>query len=54
MINLPELGIGVGILVNILIAGTGWGRISQKLTDLVEHVNKQNGRIQKIEDAEIG
>lgn len=47
--DLPELGIGIGIAANLIISGVGWGRLTQKVSDLVDHVKTQNGRVAKLE-----
>jgi hypothetical protein len=45
-------GLGVLIIGQIVATSLRQGRLEQKLTDLCEHVNKQNGRIAKLEEHE--
>ena len=45
------IGLGVMIAGKSIADGIRQGRFEQKLTDLCDHVAKQNGRVGKLEDA---
>ena len=46
------LSLGVLIIIQIIAISVFAGKISQRLNDLCDHVNKQNGRVAKLEQAE--
>ena len=53
-INVDVIGfisLGVMIVGKSIADGIRQGKIEQKLSDLCEHVNKQNGRVDKLEDS---
>jgi hypothetical protein len=49
----PTVGILTGLVINGIIGGVGWGRNTQKLSDLSDHVSKQNGRLNTLEGKEV-